>query len=375
MGTEDTDRQGMKKDLEVMRVIIAGGGTGGHVYPGLAVAKEIVRRNSQAEVLFIGTEKGLESRVIPPEGFRLETITVSGVKGVRGLRRLGSLFKIPVSVWESFRIISQFKPRLVIGVGGYSSGPPALVAALLRIPILLQEQNATPGLTNRLLAKFAGLVATSFPESQNFFGKKAVLTGNPVRREFSQSKANVPEGRFVVVIMGGSQGARAINQAVIQSLDYLKPEFPRLKFIHQTGEAGFDEVSAAYARYALDHEVRPYFYDMPTQYLRADLLISRAGATTLAEIALSGKGSILIPFPYATDNHQQKNAESFANAGAAEMILQNTLSGKILADRIQFYMNHPEELQQMAEKSLSFGRPDATERIVDLAMALAAKVA
>ncbi len=375
MATDGTDRQGRKEDLEVMRVIIAGGGTGGHVYPGIAVAKEIVGRNSQAEILFIGTEKGLESRVIPQEGFRLQTITVSGVKGVRGLRRLRSLLKIPVSLWESFRIISQFKPRLIIGVGGYSSGPPVLVAALMRIPVLLQEQNATPGLTNRLLAKFAGRVATSFPESQNFFGKKAVLTGNPIRREFRQSKANVPEAQFVVVIIGGSQGARAINQAVIQSLDYLEPEFPRLKFIHQTGESDYDEVTGAYARYSLAREVRPFFYDMPIQYLRADLLISRAGAMTLAEIALAGKGSILIPFPHATDNHQQKNAESFAKTGAAEMILQETLSGKILADRIQFYLNHPKELQQMAEKSLQFGRPDATEKIVDLAMALATKVA
>ena len=374
MATEGADRRGREDDLEVMRVIIAGGGTGGHVYPGIAVAKEIMRRNSQAKILFVGTEKGLESKVIPQEGFQLQTITISGIKGIRGLRRLGSLLKIPVSVWESFRIISRFKPRLVIGVGGYSSGPPVLVAALLRIPILLQEQNAIPGLTNRLLARFAGRVATSFPESQNFFGKKATLTGNPVRREFRQSKANIPEDRFVIVILGGSQGARAINQAVIQSLDYLKSELGRLKFIHQTGESDYDEVSEAYVRYVVDHEVRPFFYDMPNQYLRADLLISRAGATTLAEIALSGKASILIPFPHATDNHQQKNAESFANAGAAEMILQKALSGKLLADRIQFYLNHLEELQQMAERSLRFGRPDATERIVDLAIALAMQV-
>jgi UDP-N-acetylglucosamine--N-acetylmuramyl-(pentapeptide) pyrophosphoryl-undecaprenol N-acetylglucosamine transferase len=374
MATEGADRRGREDDLEVMRVIIAGGGTGGHVYPGIAVAKEIMRRNSQAKILFVGTEKGLESKVIPQEGFQLQTITISGVKGIRGLRRLGSLLKIPLSVWESFRIISRFKPRLVIGVGGYSSGPPVLVAALLRIPILLQEQNAIPGLTNRLLARFAGRVATSFPESQNFFGKKATLTGNPVRREFRQSKANIPEDRFVIVILGGSQGARAINQAVIQSLDYLKSELGRLKFIHQTGESDYDEVSEAYARHVVDHEVRPFFYDMPNRYLRADLLISRAGATTLAEIALSGKASILIPFPHATDNHQQKNAESFANAGAAEMILQKTLSGKLLADRIQFYLNHLEELQQMAERSLRFGRPDATERIVDLAMALVTQV-
>ena len=173
MATEGADRQGREDDLEVMRVIIAGGGTGGHVYPGIAVAKEIMRRNSQAEVLFIGTEKGLESKVIPQEGFQLQTITISGVKGIRGLRRLGSLLKIPVSVWESFRIISRFKPRLVIGVGGYSSGPPVLVAALLRIPILLQEQNAIPGLTNRLLARFAGRRCHFFPRVAKFLWEES----------------------------------------------------------------------------------------------------------------------------------------------------------------------------------------------------------
>jgi UDP-N-acetylglucosamine--N-acetylmuramyl-(pentapeptide) pyrophosphoryl-undecaprenol N-acetylglucosamine transferase len=374
MATDEMYRRGRKDDLKVMRVIIAGGGTGGHVYPGIAVAKEIVRRNSRTDVLFIGTEKGLEYRVIPREGFRLRTITISGVKGTRGLRRMASLFKIPFSLWESYRIISQFRPQLVIGVGGYSSGPPVLVAALLRVPILLQEQNATPGLTNRILAHFASCVATSFPESQYFFGKKAVLTGNPVRQEFRQAKAHNSEGRFVIVIVGGSQGARAINQAVMQSLDDLKPEFARLKFIHQTGEPDYGEVSGTYARYAAVHEVRSFFYDLAIQYLRADLLISRAGATTLAEIAVSGRASILIPFPHATDNHQQKNAESFANAGAAEMILQKALSGKILADRIKFYLNHPEVLQQMAERSLRLGKPDATERIADLAMALATQV-
>jgi len=373
MGTDGANRQGREDGSEVMRVIIAGGGTGGHVYPGIAIAKEILRRNSQAEVLFIGTEKGLENRVIPQEGFRLQKITVSGIKGIRGLRRLESLLKIPVSLWESYQIISRFNPQLIIGVGGYSSGPPVFVAALLRVPILLQEQNATPGLTNRLLAHVACRVATSFPESQNFFGKKAVLTGNPVRLEFRQSKPDIREDRFVVVIVGGSQGARAINQAVVQSLDYLKPEFARLKFIHQTGESDYDEVSGAYTRYAVVHEVRSFFYDMPVHYHRADLLVSRAGATTLAEIALSGKASILIPFPHATDNHQQKNAESFASGGAAEIILQQNLGGELLATRIKFYLDHPEELRQMGEKSLLFGRPDATERIVDLVEELAGR--
>ena len=371
MATDVADPQDRKDDREAMRVIIAGGGTGGHVYPGIAVAKEILRRIPPAEVVFVGTEKGLESKVIPQEGFRLEKITSSGIKGIRGLRRLESLLKIPLGLWQSYQIISQFKPRLVIGVGGYSSGPPVLVAALLRIPILLQEQNATPGLTNRLLAHFAGRVAIAFPESRNFFGNKAVLTGNPVRHEFCQAKNNTSDDRLVVVFVGGSQGARAINQAAIQSLRFLEPHFARLLFIHQTGESDYDEVSMAYAKVALAHDVRPFFYDMPIQYVRADLLVSRAGATTLAEITLAGKASILIPFPYATDNHQQKNAESLANAGAAEMILQKDLSGELLANRIQFYLDQRDALEQMAEKSLRFGKPDATEKIVDLAEQLA----
>lgn len=349
-----------------MRVIIAGGGTGGHVYPGIAIAKGILRRHSEAEVLFVGTKRGLECRIVPKEGFQLAKITVSGVKGIHGLKLLASLLRIPVSLWESYRIISQFRPQAVIGVGGYSSGPPVLVAALLGIPILLQEQNATPGLTNRLLARLACRVATSFPESQVFFGKKAVLTGNPVRGEFGKSKKDKSGGRFVVFIIGGSQGARAINQAAIESLEHLQGQFPRLEFIHQTGELDFEKVSKAYGRHTVTHDVHPFFYDMPAQFARSDLLISRAGATTLAEIAMAGKPSILIPFPQATDNHQQKNAESLARAGAAEMILQSILSGELLAKRIEFYLDHPETLHQMAEKSQRFGVPDATERIVSI---------
>ncbi|MFN8007686.1 MAG: undecaprenyldiphospho-muramoylpentapeptide beta-N-acetylglucosaminyltransferase [Terriglobia bacterium] len=354
-----------------MRVLIAGGGTGGHVYPGIAVAKEIVRQFPDAEMLFVGTERGLESRVVPQEGFQLKKITISGLKGIKGLRRLGSLFKIPWSLWESFQIVSQFKPRVVIGVGGYSSGPPVLVAGLLRIPVLLQEQNATPGVTNRLLARLACYVATSFPESQDFFGKKAVLTGNPVRREFLQLRMKVSSEPFVVVFVGGSQGARAINQAAIQSLKFLESILTRLRFVHQTGESDFEEVRKAYGQVTLASDVRPFFYDMPAQYAQADLLVSRAGATTLAEITLSGKASILIPFPYAADNHQQRNAESLVHAGAAEMILQDDLSGEVLANRIRFFLDHRSILEQMAANSRRCGRPEATEKIVELVRELA----
>jgi UDP-N-acetylglucosamine--N-acetylmuramyl-(pentapeptide) pyrophosphoryl-undecaprenol N-acetylglucosamine transferase len=354
-----------------MRVIIAGGGTGGHVYPGIAIAKGILRQHSEAVVLFIGSHRGLESRVVPKEGFQLATITVSGVKGIHGLKLLTSLFRIPLSLWESYRIVSQFKPQVVIGVGGYSSGPPVLIAGLLGIPILLQEQNATPGLTNRLLARLASRVATSFPESQIFFGKKAVLTGNPVRSEFGRLAKDNSEERFVIFIVGGSQGARAINQAVVGSLEYLQGLFARLIFIHQTGELDFDEVSRAYGRFKVTHDVRPFFYDMPAQFARSDLVISRAGATTLAEITIAGKPSILIPFPMATDNHQQKNAESLVRAGAAEIILQNVLSGELLARRIEFYLDHPESIDQMAKNSKRIGVPDATDRVVSLVEELA----
>jgi UDP-N-acetylglucosamine--N-acetylmuramyl-(pentapeptide) pyrophosphoryl-undecaprenol N-acetylglucosamine transferase len=353
------------------RVMIAGGGTGGHVYPGIAIGKEIKKRYPQADLLFVGTKRGVEAKIVPQEGFALRTITVSGLKGVGALQIFQELLNIPRSLWESQKILQEFRPDIVVGVGGYSSGPPLLVAALKGIPTLLQEQNAQPGMTNRLLAHFCRKVATAFKECERFFGQKAVLLGNPVRAEFKGSQSNRNSNPFVLLVFGGSQGAQAINTTMLGALKQLQPHFSRMFFIHQTGQKDYDRVSRAYQTLEAPADVRPFFSDMPDQFSKADLLLCRSGASTLAEITVAGKAAILVPFPAATDNHQQRNAEALVSAKAADMILQRDLSAERLAARIEYYAHHPERLRQMETNSRDLGRPDATERIVDLLEELA----
>jgi UDP-N-acetylglucosamine--N-acetylmuramyl-(pentapeptide) pyrophosphoryl-undecaprenol N-acetylglucosamine transferase len=356
----------LKLEAKNLRVLIAGGGTGGHVYPGISIANEIKDRYPTASVLFVGTERGIESKIVPMEGFPLEKITVSGLKGVRGMDRLRGLLKIPKSLWESHKILQGFRPHIVVGVGGYSSGPPVLLASLKGIPTLLQEQNALPGLTNRLLSHFARRVATAFKESGRFFGRKAVFTGNPVRADFKQILPKGDENRFTLLIFGGSQGAHPLNKAMAEALRLLQPRLSEMVFVHQTGEGDYAWVAGAYQRFEAVSEVRPFFNDMPVQFARADLLLCRSGATTIAEITVAGKAAILVPFPLAADNHQQKNAEALMRAGAAEIILQKDLTGERLAGKIEYLLAHREELRRMERESRALGRADSAGRIVDL---------
>ncbi len=356
----------LPEPVKQLRVLIAGGGTGGHIYPGIAIAKEIQRRHTAAELLFVGTERGLEMKIVPAEGFRLETITISGLKGTGRLRQAKSLLAVPRSLREARSILQGFQPAVVVGVGGYSSGPPVLMAALMGIPTMLQEQNALPGLTNRLLARFVRKVATAFRTCEAHFGRKAVLTGNPVRAEFLQIPRRSGSEPFTLLVFGGSQGAQAINQAVVEALKILGAQMADLKLIHQTGELDHAKIAQACHAAGVAADVRPFFSDMPQQFARADLLICRAGATTLAEVTVSGKAAVLIPFPQAADDHQRKNAEALVQAGAAEMILQSELNGARLAERIQYYFGHRGALRQMEQNSRALGRPDATERIVDI---------
>jgi len=360
------DGTGLAKATKRLRVLIAGGGTGGHVYPGVAIAREIRRRYPGADLLFVGTQRGLEMRIVPAEGFRLETISVSGLKGTGLLKQIKSLLALPRSLHEARVILRRFQPSIVIGVGGYSSGPPVLMGALMGIPSMLQEQNALPGLTNRLLARVARKVATAFKECGAYFGSKAVLTGNPVRAEFSQVLSRAGNDPFTLLVFGGSQGAQPINRSTIEALAILKPQLPDLRVIHQTGERDYPGVKQAYEAMRMEADVRSFFGDMPKQFATADLLVCRAGATTLAEVTVAGKASILVPFPHAADDHQRKNAEALARAGAAEVILQEDLNGPTLAARIRYYFEHREALRKMGENSKILGRPDATERIVDL---------
>jgi UDP-N-acetylglucosamine--N-acetylmuramyl-(pentapeptide) pyrophosphoryl-undecaprenol N-acetylglucosamine transferase len=349
-----------------IRLAVAGGGTGGHIYPGIAIARETQRRWPRGEILFIGTEKGLEKRVVPQEGFRLKTISASGLKGMRGAALWKGMLVIPAGLLDSWRILRQFAPDVVMGVGGYASGPPVLAAALMGIPSLLQEQNAFPGITNRILAHFVRKVATAFPECERFFGGKTVLTGNPVRQGFMGQPDRADDGTFRVLIFGGSQGARALNLAMREALPILRPHLPSLFFIHQTGEKDYPQLLDAYQTAGAQADVRPFFADMPEQFEQSDLIVCRAGAATLAELTVAGKASLLVPFPQAADNHQQRNAEALSRAGAAEMILQRELSGSLLAERIGYYRSQPGSLAAMREKSRNLGRPEAARRIVDL---------
>jgi UDP-N-acetylglucosamine--N-acetylmuramyl-(pentapeptide) pyrophosphoryl-undecaprenol N-acetylglucosamine transferase len=359
-------KSSLPKPSRPLRVLIAGGGTGGHIYPGIAIAREVRRRHQAAELLFVGTERGLEMKIVPAEGFRLETITISGLKGSGLLKQLRSLLAIPKSLLDARRILRRFQPSVIIGVGGYSSGPPVLMAALMGIPAMLQEQNALPGLTNRLLARVVRKVATAFRECEAYFGKKAVLTGNPVRADFSQVPGRTGNEPFTLLAFGGSQGAQPINQSVVEALAILQTQLPELRVIHQTGEREYPRIKQMYEAMKIDADVRPFFGDIPKQFAAADLLVCRAGATTLAELTVSGKAAILVPFPQAADDHQRRNAEALAEAGAAEMILQKNLSGPVLAARIRHYFEHRDRLRQMEQNSRALGRPDATERIVDL---------
>ena len=264
-----------------MRIIIAAGGTGGHIFPGVAIAREFRRREPTTEILFVGTARGLETKIVPREGFVLELIRVGALKGVSVFERIKSLAELPMSLVAALRILRRFKPDVVVGVGGYSSGPTLLVAALSRIPTMVVEPNAMPGFTNRMLARFVDAAALSFADAQKYFGRRGVVTGNPVRLDFARLSRKTRGERLNVLIFGGSQGARAINNAVIASLPQLVAKKNRLAITHQTGERDFEIVKRAYADAGFDDaSVKPFIHDMADQFERADLLICRSGATT-----------------------------------------------------------------------------------------------
>ena len=352
-----------------MRVLIAAGGTGGHIYPGIAVANEVMRRDAKSEVRFVGTARGLETRLVPKAGFELSLIESAGLKNVGLAARLRGLLVLPKSFFAARRLIREFKPDVVVGAGGYVSGPVLLTAALMRIPTLVMESNALPGFTNRQLARFVDKAAVTFEAALPYFRGKGIVTGNPVRREFFDIPPKKRDAtRFSLLVFGGSQGARAINEGVLAALPRLEAERDVLKITHQTGEADFEKVRAGYhaAGWNQHADVRRYIDDMVAEFARADLIISRAGATTSAELVAAGKAAIMIPFPQAADDHQRKNAEALEAAGAARMILQKDLTGARLAQEIAALVNAPDELTKMEEQSRKLARGDAAAVTVDL---------
>ena len=352
-----------------MRVLIAAGGTGGHIYPGIAVAQEIMRRDASSKVRFVGTARGLESRLVPQAGFELSLIESSGLKNVSLMARMRGVLVLPRSFTAAMSLIREFKPDVVVGAGGYVSGPVVMMAALMRRPTLVMDSNALPGWTNRRLARFVDRAAVSFDQALPFFRGKGVVTGNPVRREFFEipPKPRDPS-KFSVLVFGGSQGARAINDSMIAALPHLKSSPVCLRIKHQTGPADFDKVKAAYESigWTDDAEVRSYIDNMVDDFAQADLIVCRAGATTTAELIAAGKAAVMIPFPLAADDHQRKNAEALESSGAAKMILQKDLSGDRIANEIIELAQHPDRVTKMEAAIRKLQRGDAAAAAVDI---------
>ena len=350
-----------------MKVLIAAGGTGGHIYPGIAVAKELMRRDPETEVIFVGTARGLETRIVPESGFQLSLIHSAGLKNVGSIQRLKGLAVLPRSFIEARQLIRNFRPHVVVGAGGYVSGPVLLMARVMGVPTMVMDSNALPGFTNRQLARFVDKAALTFEAALPYFGNKGVVIGNPVRQEFFEVPRKERGEIFNILIFGGSQGARAINNAMAEALAELKPLAGRLSITHQTGEADLPRIREAYDASQFESaNVRPFISDMAGEFAKADLVISRAGATTCAELAAAGKASIMVPLPTAADDHQRKNAEAMQNGGASIMILQRDLTGRALADEILRLAGEPDTITQMEDAARALAKGDAAERAADL---------
>lgn len=355
-----------------MKVLIAAGGTGGHIYPGIAVAKEMLRRNGDSEILFVGTARGLEKRIVPENGFQLSLITSAGLKNVGILGKLKGIGVLPISFFEAARLLREFRPDVVVGAGGYVSGPVLLTASLLRFPTLVMDSNALPGFTNRKLARFVNKAALTFDEALPFFGDKGVVTGNPVRKEFFDVPKKERGTDTSILVFGGSQGARALNNAMMSALPLLESRADRLRIVHQTGEADLEKTRETYSRSRFtESDVRPFISDMFAEFAKADIVICRAGATSCAELAAAGKASIMVPLPTAADDHQRKNAEAFERAGASKMLLQRDLNGETLANAIVELIESPDAVTAMEQAARKLAKNDAAEATVDLIEKLA----
>ena len=353
-----------------MRAILAGGGTGGHVIPAIAIAQELKNRCA-AEVLFIGTPRGLEGRLVPAAGFPIQFVKVGALNRVSLGTRLKTVVDLPRAVLLAGRMLSEFEADVVIGVGGYASGPAMLAAILKHVPRLAFEPNLVPGFANRAVARLVSAAAVQFERTGEYF-HNPVVTGIPVRPAFFQ----IPRKRFLtgsptLLVFGGSQGARAINQAVIRVLPELTRRLPGLQMIHQTGERDYNEVRAAYERALPGAEVHKFIDDMPGFFARADLLLCRSGASTVAEIAAAGKPAVFVPFPRAADDHQRRNAEALEQKGAAVVLEETRLDEVWLVDTLCALLEEPARLERMGEAARSFAHPNAARDIAELAVKVA----
>ena len=355
-----------------MRVLIAGGGTGGHLFPGLAVARALKARRPDVQVSFAGTLAGLEARVIPQTEFELDVIRSAGLKGKSFTALARGAALVPLSAIDAWRLVSVRRPDVVIGVGGYSSGPVVAVAWLRGIPAMVLEQNAIPGMTNRLLSRLVTRAAVTYDASLKFFGGKGFVSGNPVRHEFLEiDDAAITQQKVRVLIFGGSQGAHAINLAVVEAAPQLASAAPPVDLVCQTGATDYDMVREAVQRSGVQARVERFIDAMDREMRAAGLIVCRAGATTLAELAAAGRPAILVPLPTATDDHQRHNALAVQQAGAAEVIEQKDLTGALLAQRIVALATDVDKRQRMAHAARRLAKPRAADDIVDAAIGLA----
>lgn len=362
---------------EPLRVLIAGGGTGGHVFPGIAVARELLRQAPDVRIAFVGTARGLEADLIPRERFELDLIRSAGLKGKSPAQLARGLALLPLGAWDAWRTIGRRRPHIVVGLGGYSSGPVVLLAAVRRIPTLLLEQNAIPGFTNRLLARVVNAAAVTYEASLRYFGNKGFVTGNPVRSDFlardDESGGTRDQGPIKVLVFGGSQGAHAINLAMVEAAPKLAATTLDVSITQQTGARDLELVRCAFREAGLRGRAEAFLYAMDREMKEADLLVCRAGATTLAEVAASGKPAVLIPFPAAANDHQRRNAEVLAAAGAAVMVEEKDLSGTRLAQEILTLAGDREKRRRIAVAVRAFARPDAARVVVNRLLALAGR--
>ena len=362
-----------------MKLLIAGGGTGGHLYPGVALAEEFTTRRKGNEVLFVGTRRGLEARVVPDLGYPIDFIEVSGLKGTGLLNRIKGMARLPWALIQSFTILRRFRPDIAVGVGGYASGPMILAAWMARIPTAVLEQNTVPGVTNRILGRVARSVYVMFEGSRAYFpDSKVQVLGNPIRRQLLENflRSTQPDnGRFNVLVLGGSQGAHAVNLRMVEAAAQFGDAEDDLRIVHQTGLKDEDQVRQGYEELGVEAEVHAFIKDMSDAYQRADLVVCRAGATTLAEVMVAKKASILIPFPFATDNHQELNAKEMVDAGAAIMMVERDIDGRKLADAILELYRSPEARQRMEQAASRTGRPEAAREIIDACVQMTERTA
>lgn len=351
-------------------VLFAGGGTGGHLFPGIALAEEFKRHDPEVKIIFAGTRRGLEARVIPEIGYPLVFLKVQGLVGVKGIKRIKALFNFPKAVIQALILLVRYRPTLVVGLGGYASAPVLLAAIVAGLPWVLQEQNAYPGLVNRLLAPFSGAVFIAFDKAREQLKSKKVFDyGNPLRAHLLPqevvAKNNSDTAGFNILVVGGSQGARILNQVVPQVIASLSGKYPELRVVHQCGKQGFTEVSQAYAEIECQAEVKEFIDDIGARYQTANLVICRAGALTLAELAELGKAAILVPFPYAAHDHQLFNARAFAEKGAALIQIESELTVAGLKDEVECLITNPETLKVMGQAAKELARPQARVEIVE----------